>query len=412
MNETSLIAILFLIIISVILPFSQKEVYQKRELLLCYYTIFTVYEIVAISNVFIFTLPTATIDAQAFRDTAAQLAISGDFYISVGSEFYKNLLGVIYYICGSSTFVGEQISVLMILMSSLLLVKVSNLVGLSKYSLPILIVFAFLPSMVLYTAVALREAYQIYFFLLSAYFSVKVISSKNVNIDLLYFALSSFAMGLFHHALMIYSFFFLFLILSMLFYFKISTMTTNKSIYKIAVIAIIVFGITSYLIYAFTTLDLIAATNYFSKHGFIEAISTYRNQVAEHGGRTVYNALFDGSSLLMTIISFTELYLKYLFTPFPWKINCLVDVYAFLEALSRMLLLYFSFVAWRKSEGMQGTIFSFFLILYFSLTFLWAVGTSSYGTAMRHHLITWWILVMLGVPVIVDKLKTLNLRLR
>lgn len=40
------------------------------------------------------------------------------------------------------------------------------------------------------------------------------------------------------------------------------------------------------------------------------------------------------------------------------------------------------------------------LVLYFSLGYVFALGTISYGTAMRHNLITDWIIILLGTPLL------------
>ena len=45
------------------------------------------------------------------------------------------------------------------------------------------------------------------------------------------------------------------------------------------------------------------------------------------------------------------------------------------------------------------------LILFFSMSIMWAVGTTNYGTAIRHNMLTWWILVIGGVPPLIKKLN-------
>lgn len=49
----------------------------------------------------------------------------------------------------------------------------------------------------------------------------------------------------------------------------------------------------------------------------------------------------------------------------------------------------------------------FLLILYFSMSLLWAMGTINYGTAMRHHIVPFWILVVLGAPPKLDRFARL-----
>ena len=71
----------------------------------------------------------------------------------------------------------------------------------------------------------------------------------------------------------------------------------------------------------------------------------------------------------------------------------------------RMILIYFSVKQWCNACGAQRRLLGLMLILYFSMTFMWAVGTTSYGTSIRHHLLSWWIIVIVGIPPLMEKLS-------
>ena len=49
-------------------------------------------------------------------------------------------------------------------------------------------------------------------------------------------------------------------------------------------------------------------------------------------------------------------------------------------------------------------IHRFLLVIYLSMSFLWALGTINYGTGMRHHVVAVWIVIMLGIPPLMEKL--------
>lgn len=36
---------------------------------------------------------------------------------------------------------------------------------------------------------------------------------------------------------------------------------------------------------------------------------------------------------------------------------------------------------------------------------MWALGTKNYGMAIRHHLVPYWIIVLLGTPVLAESLN-------
>ncbi|MZH03570.1 MAG: hypothetical protein F3745_09320 [Nitrospinae bacterium] len=121
--------------------------------------------------------------------------------------------------------------------------------------------------------------------------------------------------------------------------------------------------------------------------------------------RTSYVIPFDTSSHFMLVLSVIKMYGYYLFYGFFWRLEKVVDVFAAMEAFLRLTLLYFSVLGWWRAVGLQRRLMGLMLVLYFSMSFLWALGTTNYGTATRHHMLTWWIIVILGVPSLITKLK-------
>tara|TARA_Y100001934_G_C12143641_1_gene673756 strand:- start:405 stop:935 length:531 start_codon:yes stop_codon:yes gene_type:complete len=122
-------------------------------------------------------------------------------------------------------------------------------------------------------------------------------------------------------------------------------------------------------------------------------------------GRTTYSIPLDFSSPYTTAYSYFLLYVHYLFAPFPWQIKNLMDVGSFMESMSRMVLLCFSVMHWYHAYGVQRRLLMLMLILFFSMSFMWALGTTNYGTAMRHNMLSWWILTIVGVPLLMKMLS-------
>tara|TARA_Y100001936_G_C15956419_1_gene603131 strand:+ start:38 stop:589 length:552 start_codon:yes stop_codon:yes gene_type:complete len=129
-------------------------------------------------------------------------------------------------------------------------------------------------------------------------------------------------------------------------------------------------------------------------------------------GRATYRIPLDFSSPFMAANSYFLLYVYYLFAPFPWQINSLLDVGASIESMSRMILLYFSVMHWHHAYGVQRRLLMLMLILFFGMSFMWALGTSNYGTAMRHNMLSWWILAITGVPLLMKMLSRFWLGLK
>ena len=47
------------------------------------------------------------------------------------------------------------------------------------------------------------------------------------------------------------------------------------------------------------------------------------------------------------------------------------------------------------------------LILYVGLSLFWAIGTTNVGTAMRHHMLTWWVIFIMGFPLFLARLNNI-----
>ena len=72
------------------------------------------------------------------------------------------------------------------------------------------------------------------------------------------------------------------------------------------------------------------------------------------------------------------------------------------------ILICFSVKHWHAAIGTQQRLQGLMLILYFSMTFMWAMGTTNYGTALRHHTVSWWILVISGMPPLIPVLSRIR----
>ena len=92
----------------------------------------------------------------------------------------------------------------------------------------------------------------------------------------------------------------------------------------------------------------------------------------------------------------------YMFTPFPWQIGHPRDLYALAESLLRIGCLFAIFRMWRRGGPVNPQVVMLLMVVYFSMAFLWAAGTFTWGTATRHHMIHQWIVLMLGVPALLE----------
>jgi hypothetical protein len=382
-----------------LVPVCAREFRNSAQLMLTYWFLIVLHQAVAITNAYWFVVLNAERDARSFHNYGVMIAQSGNFTFSVGDSFYKNILGVVYWVFGPSLMLAQQLSILAFSISCVVLVKILYQMELSRYRLSILLVFGALPTMVFLGSLSLRESYQIVFFMLAVYFGLKMHITGDINRNFLFMAMTAVTMGSFHQALSIYA---LFLMILFLFW-TLRPVSRLERVKKLRLMGVFAIPI---LILSVATFAVKGSSLSYFASGDIELLKyaeLYRNK--SPWTRATYGIAFDTSSFSNTVYTGLKLYIYYLFAPFPWVINNAIDAYACIESLSRLVLICFAFKNWRNASGAQRQLIGLMLILFFSMTFLWAIGTTNYGTSIRHHMVSWWVLVIAGLPMLMETLN-------
>ena len=365
------------------------------------------HRVIALTNTHLFTIKGADADAQRFHHLAVEWAMDGKWSIMVGTEFYQQFLGIFYRIFSPSHLFGEELSIIAFLFSCLVLIKLVHLINLKKYQVGLLLMFGLLPTNLVLCSVTLRESYQILFFMLAVYWGLRF-HLKPTKGAMVFCVFSAIIMGCLHRALILYMSFLLPL-LFLWFPKKISRFPESKWIFlrkRFIVISAILILIIGILIMGvlLKIQGLEALTSVFSGKGLKYAVD-YRTRLMfekSPDARANYGIMLDVSSPISLMKSVWLIYIYYLFAPFPWQITNWLDLYALAESLLRFVLIAFSIISWYRTDGIQRRIWGLLLIIYFSMTFLWAMGTANYGTSIRHHILTNWIIIILGGPGLVD----------
>jgi hypothetical protein len=398
---------LILVLVIGLLPFFVRELRKSKMVLLAYWFVIALHQVVAFTNIFLFRTLGSEADADKFHRIAVQLAGSGNFEFSNGAILYRNILGIIYWLLSPSKLLGSQFSILMFALSCIVLLKILCLMGLGRYRASVLLVFGALPSMVFMGSIPLRESYEIFFFMLAVYFGMKIYEKKSVSRNFFLMLVSTALMGVLHPALKGYAIF-------MGVLFMVWTPTPSSSLLmvrrKSLMIALTMLFLLTAIIFAYKSGHIhLGSFDAVPDLGLLGVVSKYRalkiHHVATAASRAFYLVPMDLSSPFTTVYTFSSIYIHYLFAPFLWQIKSMTDVGGFLESMSRMVLIIFSVKHWYQAHGLQRRFLGLMLILFFSMTFLWSVGTSNYGTAMRHNLLSWWILSIAGTPLLVKMLS-------
>jgi len=396
-----------LIFLSFFIVYKFWKTKKDKKLTLAIGFVLLLHHFVAIINSYFYTFPGAEPDPVNFQGLAIEWAAGGKLLLSFGTNFYAQLLGIFYRIFEPSQLFGEELSILAFLLSCFVLIKIIELLNISEHTVLLLLIYGLLPTNLIFCSKILREPYQILFFMLSVYWGLRF-HLKPAKGAMIFCVFSALIMGLFHKALILYALF----LVPVLFLFSPQQISgslsdrrrfMNRRWIIIGLILIILAGIV--IIGNLDSIKGLEVMRAFLSGRGLKYAAEYRTKLIFENApnaRANYGIILDTSSVITLIRSTLFMFVCYLFAPFPWQVTNWLDLYGAAESLLRFLLITFSIISWYRADGIKRRIWGLLLAIYFSMTFLWAIGTVNYGTSIRHHILTNWIIIVLGGPVLID----------
>ena len=322
---------------------------------------------------------------------------------AIGTPMYKSFLLLLYDWMGKSLWLGQSVSVFLFSASAGVLVRlfcrfdVNNTVIISAA----LLVYGLLPSGLLYGSITLREPWMTLFFMLGVYFAVsseRQETQKSVVMSISAACFCWLAMGLLHQVVMVYGFI-LSVALACLYVFRVqyrdfwmqSGQKKRRPVYRLGVsIAVLVLLVMGFSAIVFFVLPSTGADNYFAMvfESIPRSIELYRGAGESSKPITAYASTFGFSGWTETVVSLIRSYGYYLGWPVFGNYELLSTWVLIPGALLRIVgILLLPFVWKRKSMLLL-------LVAYCSMTLMWNIGTTNHGQALRHHMMTNWIMVM------------------
>ena len=380
---------------------------KDKKLTLAIGFVLLLHHFISIINSYFYTFPGAEPDPANFQGLAMEWATSGNLLLSFGTNFFAQLLGIFYRIFKPSQLFGEELSVLAFLLSCFVIIKIIELLNISKYTVLLLLIYGLLPTNLIFCSKILREPYQILFFMLSVYWGLRF-HLKPAKGATIFCVFSALIMGFFHKSLILYALF-LAPVLFLSFPQQISGSLNNRRCFLnrrwilVGLALIVVIGI-----FTVENLDSVkgleVVRNFLSGNGLKYAAEYRTRLIFENApdARANYGIMLDTSSVITLIRSTLLMFVYYLFAPFPWQAENWLDIYGVAESLLRFILIALSVISWYRADGTKRRIWGLLLVIYFSMTFLWAMGTVNYGTSIRHHMLTNWIIIILGGSGLID----------
>jgi hypothetical protein len=315
---------------------------------------------------------------------------------------YSYILGIFYSITTDSLFLGSALSTLAWLASAFILVRIMRILSFKMSNQwRVILIYALIPSSLMYTSVTLREPFQLLFINLALYAALKIYLHRSISHWLVLF-LAVVGMGALHGALFVSG---IFMIIGTLF---LLTARSRKGVSfgKVVLVSpIVILG----LFYGFL---LFANIFTYGERIILEGLSVATQSYQEGTMATVQRAnyrtdIVEISGLGGLILSIPSFLFQYLFEPMPWKMSSVVDVVVLLENMLRFWLI------WNALKYLVGTYrnkpmfvarnvfgngkFIFFMFLtYLTMETIWSLGTTNWGTSTRHHIPSLGLLLVAG----------------
>lgn len=366
-------------VIALGLPFLTSEVRRNARLKGAVLIVLLAHQTASALQVILNGLPTMKMDPLTFNS----FAMTGEG--NLARNHYAQLLHGIYNTLGGSHFLGCQISNVWFSLALIVQIQILRRLGYSKSLPQLILIFGLLPSCILNTSVVLREAAQICLYLALALLMMDIGQRGLTPRMLLIFPVA--AMLTYLHQGM-----------AALLVFVIPLGIAWAARAKPAVfVVILTVGLSTGVLVKDKVMDSLkerSTTLAQISEGNMEYLEDYATKVND--SRTSFGVSLDLGSASGFFKTGPILFGYYLFSPLPWQIRGGLDLYGFFESLVRMALCLGAFQAIRTSRGERRTLLLLLFLLFITMEAGWAIGTANWGTAFRHRLVAWGLLVAMG----------------
>ena len=343
--------------------------------------------VIAFLNGFVGPTYGASDDALGFHLMAVEHSQNLVFDTFVIGQIYMFILGIFYFITTDSLFLGSALSALGWLASAFILLRIMRILSFKMSNQwRVMLIYALIPTSLMYTSVTLREPFQLLFINLALYAALKIYFHRSIAHWLVLF-LAVVGMSALHGALLASG---IFIIVGTLF---LLTSRNRKGVSFTKVVLVTPIVILC-LFYGFL---LFTSVSHAMEDGLSAAVQTYQEGILRAEDRARYRTDIEINGLGGLILSLPSFLFQYLFEPMPWKIGSMVDVIALLENMLRFWLI------WNALKYLVGSYLNkpmfvahnyfgyercilFIFLSYLIMETLWSLGTSNWGTATRHHL--------------------------
>ena len=385
---SSLIVVLSIItIIAVRLPSISKIILVSAVVRLIFILIHT----------FFHPLPDSGQDAMGIERLAWSWAKEGfenifEYFPGYNSFFYTWLIALIYSIFGRVILVIQSLSLLFGVGSVILVWLIGKKIWDETTANKCAWITALFPTLILYSALPLREVYNSFFLLLAIWGLVGWYRDRNIKYFLI--AISGFICASFFHAVLLIGGI-AFLLLVGISSFKKSLILLIKG--KINIFAVVI----SLMLFSFSYL-------YLSNNIYIPYLGKFEQMIDVNWLKFSINVRMRGEASYpewLMINSFLEIIYKgiirvfyLLYSPFPWQITKLSHLIGVFDSILYILVSYYICLNFNKIWNDDCLKLILFILI--GYLFIYGLGVSNFGAGIRHRSKFICELILLAGPMI------------
>lgn len=343
-------------------------------------------------NAYFKMLPGGKADARGFTDEAREIILHNAWSIVPGNDTFASHLAAYFKVFGSTFLTGGCVSLIYFALAVPVFLQIQS--KLFK-SVPPLVQIAglmfllLLPTYILRVGLPMREPIQVACLICQVYYVLRLkLYNENVYWQIAFFTI---ALAMIHKATLLIAPLVLLVALFWKPYQKRSILSSGRVLATILCLGILFAGAALARTSLGNKIQILSILTSDDVSGNIES-----NRMSRIKGRTSYEASLDVSGPIPLIKSVGNIMVNYSLRPFPNQLQTGLDFYGFFDTVLRTSLLLFAFYLWFISVGYQKQGVGFLLVIYFLIEIIWAVGTSNWGTAVRHHMTNYWIVALLG----------------
>jgi 4-amino-4-deoxy-L-arabinose transferase-like glycosyltransferase len=386
-----------LVVAIIVLIVSSRHRQISRTILLA----FVVRLVAVLANEYVTAVPLMGGDANRFHRTASDWALQGGPTLSrllqtSGSRFYVALISTAYAQIGISRMLMEMLNVLVgcfiVLEVYKLTVDLWNVAAARRAAL----VAALFPTLILYSAALLREAFFALPFIIGLRYLARWTKSKRFT-DLVVSFIALAVAASFHPAAIP-----ALGIVTMMAVVDVGEARTRSARARLALR-----WIAAAIIASASMGGLIASGWGTEKLNTEEGLSVdviTNSQEAASRDRAGYLRNFQSSSPVLVIVQAPIRIAYFLFTPFPWQVTEAADLVGLVDGLLylTMVIIYFR----RRRMLMDNKAARAVLLAVTGSIFVLGLFTSNYGTALRHRAKTAPVLICLAAVTLLSRNTT------